>query len=76
MNRTTHTPESRRMARLARLRQLAGRLGYVADGNHLFSGADHANIYLGRWRPSVIEAPHRHRASVVRLARCLARFYA
>jgi hypothetical protein len=64
-----------RQAALARVRQLAKRHNYVADGNHLFTLRDYLAIQTGAWRASVIEHPHRHRASIVRLARALANLY-
>jgi hypothetical protein len=64
-----------RQAALARVRQLATRCNYVADGNHLFTLRDYLAIQTGAWRASVIEQPHRHSASIVRLARCLSRLY-
>jgi hypothetical protein len=50
-------------------------LGYVIDGNHIFTLADAGQIIAGNWRASVIEKPARHPAKIQRAAELLARTY-
>lgn len=68
-------PASPRMAYLSRIRRIAARRGYVADGNHVFALASFLAIQRGAWRASVIEQPDRHPLSMRILSRILAAAY-
>lgn len=50
-------------------------MGYVVDGNHLFTLKDAGAVIAGQFRASVIEAPERHPAKAVRAAEILGRTY-
>lgn len=73
MSTTAFSFSMRWMARRI-LARSAARLGYVVDGNHVFTAKDYEAIGRGAWRASVSESAG-HPTKVVKIAHLLANTY-